>query len=110
MYMNASVHMARPNVRGANGNGALPSQHTGSQPGAVKRRASQIFAKYKSASTGGGDDRSSSDRVRCPEPPQTSMARRIPLSTVLPTARTTACATMKVGSEKRYRKYPPSKF
>ena len=44
MYMNASVHIANANVPRAKGNGALPSQHTGSQPGAVKRRASQIFA------------------------------------------------------------------
>ena len=76
MYMNASVHIAKPNAPRANGIGALPSQHTGSQPGAVNRRASQTFAKYRSASTGGVDDRSSSDRVRCPDPPQMSIARR----------------------------------
>src|SRR2546423_15418407 len=99
--MNASVHIARPNVRGANGNGALPSQHTGSQPGAVKRRASQIFAKYRSASTGGGDDRSSSERVKCPEPPQMSIARGGPFRTGVGTARATACRPRKVGSEKR---------
>ena len=64
MYMNASVHIAKPNAPRANGIGALPSQQTGSQPGAVKRRASQTFAKYRSASTGGVADRSSSDRVR----------------------------------------------
>ena len=74
--MNASVHIAKLNAPRANGIGALPSQHTGSQPGAVKRRASQIFAKYRSASTGGADDSSSSVRVRWPEPPQMSMARR----------------------------------
>ena len=76
MYMNASVHMAKPNAPRANGIGALPSQHTGSHSGAVNRRASHTFAKYRSASTGGGDDSSSSDRVRWPEPPQMSMARR----------------------------------
>ncbi len=45
MYMNASEHIAKRNAPRANGIGALPSQQTGSQPGAVKRRASQIFAK-----------------------------------------------------------------
>src|SRR6266853_3642518 len=74
MYMNASEHIAYWNAPRANGIGELPSQHTGSHPGAVNCRASQIFAKYKSARTGGGDDRSMSDRAKCPEPPQISMA------------------------------------
>ena len=39
--MNASEHIAKPNAPRANGSGALPSQHTGSHPGAVNRRASQ---------------------------------------------------------------------
>jgi hypothetical protein len=56
--------MAYAKAPRANGIGALPSQQTGSQPGAVKRRASQSLAKYRSASTGGAVDRSSSDRVR----------------------------------------------
>ena len=64
MYMNASEHIAKPNAPRANGIGALPSQQTGSHPGAVNRRASQTFAKYRSARTGGGDERSISDRVR----------------------------------------------
>src|SRR3954451_15622734 len=104
MYWNASEHIATPNAPRRNGSGALPSQQTGSQPGAVNRSASQIFGKNRSASTGGGDDKSISDRVRWPEPPQTSRARRAPFSTVRATERTTASATMKVGSEKRYRK------
>jgi hypothetical protein len=41
MYMNASVHIAKPNAPRAKGSGELPSQQTGSHPGAVKRRASQ---------------------------------------------------------------------
>src|SRR2546427_7979641 len=107
MYMNASVHIAKPNAPRANGIGALPAQQTGSQPGAVKRRASQIFAKYRSASTGGALVRSSSVRVTCPEPPQMSIARLMPCPelvegarTVDATARTTACATRYVGSVK----------
>ena len=94
MYMNASVHMAKPNAPRANGIGALPSQHTGSQPGAVNRRASQTFAKYRSASTGGNGERSSSDRVTCPDPPQMSIARPVPPRTVAATTRATDCATM----------------
>src|SRR5205085_2654988 len=104
MYMNASVHIAYRNALRANGNGALPSQHTASHPGAVNRRASQTFEKYRSASTGGADERSSSERVRCPEPPHRSIARPPSSSTVPATDRTTASATMYVGSEKRYRK------
>ena len=42
MYMNASVHIAKLKTPRANGIGALPSQHTGSQPGAVNRRAIDI--------------------------------------------------------------------
>src|SRR5581483_6811860 len=45
MYWNASEHIAKPNAPRANGIGELPSQHTGSHPGAVKRRASQTLAK-----------------------------------------------------------------
>jgi hypothetical protein len=44
MYMNASEHIAYWKAPRANGMGALPSQQIGSQPGAVNRRASQIFA------------------------------------------------------------------
>jgi hypothetical protein len=45
MYMNASEHIANLNAPRANGIGELPSQQIASHPGAVKRRASQIFAK-----------------------------------------------------------------
>src|ERR1700716_4178730 len=110
MYWNASEHIAKPKAPRAKGSGALASQQTGSQPGAVKRRASHAFAKYRSARMGAGDDRSISDRVRWPDPPHTSTARRAPCSTVPATARTTALATTYVGSENRYRKYPPSKL
>src|SRR5215471_20582796 len=101
MYWKASEHIAYPNDPRANGIGPLPSQQTGSQPDAVNRRPSQIFGKNRSASTGAGDDRSISDRVRWPDPPQMSIARRLPPSTVPATARTTALATMYVGSENR---------
>src|SRR5204863_7717817 len=75
MYMNASEHIAKRKAPRANGIGELPSQQTGSQPGAVNRRPSQTFEKYRSARTGGADDRSSKVRVTCPEPPQMSIAR-----------------------------------
>src|SRR5262244_3548038 len=104
MYMNASEHIAYRKAPRAKGIGELPSQHTGSQPGAVKRRASHTFAEYRSASTGAGLECSRSERVRCPEPPHTSIARRVPRSTAPATDLTTASATTNVGSPKRYRK------
>src|SRR5215831_13975096 len=94
MYMNASEHIAYRKAPRAKGIGELPSQQTGSHPGAVKRRASQILAKYRSARTGAGDDRSMSDRVRWPDPPQMSIARPPRFNTVPATARATAWPAM----------------
>ena len=66
---------------------------------AVNLRASQIFGKKRSARTGAGDDSGTSARVRCPDPLQMSRARPPPFSTVPAIDRTTASATMNVGSE-----------
>ena len=81
MYMNASTHIANLKAPRANGIGALPSQQMASQPGAVNRRPSQTFAKYRSASTGVCDERPISARVKWPEPPQRSTARPPPART-----------------------------
>src|SRR5262245_47559433 len=92
MYWNASEQIANLKTPLANGRGPFASQHTGSQVGAVNLRASQTFAKNRSARTGGCVERSTRERVRCPDPPQMSIARSPGFSTVRAIARTTAFA------------------